>query len=124
MNINLRKGLRFEDRARDYLLERGLLLIQSNYRCRFGEIDLIMRDRDTVCFIEVKFRKSFAFGGAAVSISRSKQRKIIKTALFFLAAHKRLAHHALRFEARTGLIQQQPKSTSDFNWIKNAFYAE
>ena len=61
MNINLRKGLRFEDRARDYLLERGLLLIQSNYRCRFGEIDLIMLDRDTVCFIEVKFRKSLTF---------------------------------------------------------------
>jgi len=122
MNINLRKGLRFEDQARDYLLERGLLLIQSNYRCRFGEIDLIMRDRDTVCFIEVKFRKSFAFGGAAVSIPRSKQRKIIKTSLFYLAAHKRLAHHALRFDAL--LIQQQPTSTSDFNWIKNAFYAE
>jgi putative endonuclease len=111
MNINLRKGLRFEDRARDYLLESGLLLIQSNYRCRFGEIDLIMRDRDTVCFIEVKFRKSFAFGGAAVSIPRSKQRKIIKTALFFLAAHKRLAHHALRFDAL--LIQQQPTSISE-----------
>ena len=122
MNINLRKGLRFEDRARDYLLERGLLLIQSNYRCRLGEIDLIMRDHDTVCFIEVKFRKSFAFGGAAVSIPHSKQRKIIKTALFYLAAQKRLANHALRFDAL--LIQQQPAGTSDFNWIKNAFYAE
>ena len=122
MNINLRKGLRFEDRARDYLLERGLLLIQSNYRCRFGEIDLIMLDRDTVCFIEVKFRKSLAFGGAAVSIPRSKQRKIIKTALFYLAANKRLAHHALRFDAL--LIQQQPAGIKDFNWIKNAFYAE
>lgn len=122
MNINLRKGLRFEDRARDYLLERGLLLIQSNYRCRFGEIDLIMRDRDTVCFIEVKFRRSLAFGGAAVSIPRSKQRKIARTALFYLAANKRLAHQALRFDAL--LIQQQSTGIKDFNWIKNAFYAE
>ena len=122
MNISLRKGLRFEDRSRDYLLERGLLLIQSNYRCRFGEIDLIMRDRDSVCFIEVKFRKSLVFGGAAGAIPRSKQRKIIKTALFYLAANKRLAHHALRFDAL--LIQQQSVGTSDFNWIKNAFYAE
>ena len=122
MNINLRKGLRFEDRARDYLLERGLLLIQSNYRCRFGEIDLIMRDGDTVCFIEVKFRKSLAFGGAAVSIPRSKQRKIIKAALFYLAAHNRLAQRSLRCDAL--LIQQQPTGTCDFNWIKNAFYAE
>ena len=122
MNLNLRKGLRFEDQARDYLLERDLLFIRSNYRCRFGEIDLIMLDRDTVCFIEVKFRRSLAFGGAAVAIPRSKQRKIIKAALFYLAANKRLAHHALRFDAL--LIQQQAAGTSDFNWIKNAFYAE
>jgi Holliday junction resolvase-like predicted endonuclease len=62
------------------------------------------------------------FGGAAGAIPRSKQRKIIKTALFYLAANKRLAHHALRFDAL--LIQQQSVGTSDFNWIKNAFYAE
>ena len=122
MNLNLRKGLRFEDQARDYLLERGLLFLQSNYRCRFGEIDLIMLDRETVCFIEVKFRRSLAFGGAAVTIPRSKQLKIIKAALFYLAANKRFAHHALRFDAL--LIQQQAADTSDFNWIKNAFYAE
>ena len=121
MNLNLRKGLRFEDQARDYLLEHGLLLIQSNYRCRFGEIDLIMLDRDTVCFIEVKFRRSLAFGGAAVAIPRSKQRKIIKAALFYLAANMRLAHHALRFDA---LLIQQQSAGIDFNWIKNAFYAE
>ncbi len=122
MNINLRKGLRFEDRARNYLLERGLQLIQSNYHCRFGEIDLIMLDRDSVCFIEVKFRRSLAFGGAAASIPHSKQRKIVRTALFYLAAHKRLARHALRFDAL--LIQQQATGNNDFNWIKNAFYAE
>ena len=119
MNINLRKGLRFEDRARDYLLERGLRLIQSNYRCRFGEIDLIMRDRDTVCFIEVKFRKSLAFGGAAVSIPRSKQRKIARTALFYLAANKRLAHQALRFDAL--LIQQQSPASKTSTGSKTPF---
>ena len=122
MNTNFRKGLRFEDQARDYLLQHGLLLLQTNYRCRFGEIDLIMRDGEAICFIEVKFRKSLAFGGAADAIPHSKQRKIIKTALFYLAAHKRLAGHALRFDAL--LIQQQPAGTNDLNWIKNAFYVE
>jgi len=122
MSTNFRKGLRFEDQARDYLLRHGLLLLQSNYRCRFGEIDLIMRDHNAVCFIEVKFRKSLSFGGAADAIPHSKQRKIIKTALFYLAAHQRLANHALRFDAL--LIQQQSNNTNHINWIKNAFYAE
>lgn len=122
MNTNFRKGLRFEDQARDYLLCRGLSLLHSNYRCRFGEIDLIMRDQDTICFIEVKFRKSPAFGGAADSIPYAKQRKIVKTALFYIAAHKLLANQALRFDAM--LIQHQPDNRNHFNWIQNAFYAE
>ena len=68
MSKNLRKGLRFEDQARNYLQASGLVLLHANYRCRFGEIDLVMRDGDTLCFIEVKFRKSRFFGGAAASI--------------------------------------------------------
>ncbi|MCP4980575.1 MAG: YraN family protein [Gammaproteobacteria bacterium] len=122
MSINLRKGLRFEDQARAYLLRRGLTLLQCNFRCRFGEIDLVMRDGDTVCFIEVKFRKSLAYGGAAASIPISKQRKIVKTALFYLSSQRQYAHHALRFDVL--LIQHQPDHSNHFNWIKNAFYGE
>ena len=122
MSKNLRKGLRFEDQARGYLQAHGLLLLHSNYRCRFGEIDLIMRDGDTLCFIEVKFRKSLLFGGAAASISAAKQRKIIKTALFYISAHKQLANQATRFDAL--LIQRQADHSNQINWIQNAFYAE
>lgn len=122
MNENLRKGLRFEDQARDYLSRQGLRLLESNYRCRLGEIDLVMRERDTICFIEVKFRRSLAFGGAAASITPSKQRKIVKTALFYLSAHRNLANLPLRFDAL--LMQQQVDGKTDINWIKNAFYAD
>lgn len=122
MSKNLRKGLRFEDQARGYLQARGLLLLQSNYRCRFGEIDLIMRDGDTLCFIEVKFRKSLLFGGAAGAIPTSKQRKIIKTALFYLSVHQHLANQPTRFDAL--LIQRQADGSNQINWIQNAFYAE
>ena len=122
MSKNLRKGLRFEDQARCYLQAHGLLLLQSNYRCRFGEIDLIMRDGDTLCFIEVKFRESLLFGGAAASIPAAKQRKIIKTALFYISAHKQLANQATRFDAL--LIQRQVDHSNQINWIRNAFYAE
>ena len=122
MRTNLRKGLRFEDLARTHLAQNGLLLLHQNYRCRCGEIDLIMRERDTICFIEVKFRKSLAFGGAASAIPRSKQRKIIKTALYYLATHQQLAKQALRFDAV--LIQQQSDGSNQIDWIQNAFYAE
>jgi len=117
MSNNLRKGLRFEDQARDYLQAHGLLLLH-----RFGEIDLVMRDGDTLCFIEVKFRKSLLFGGAAASIPRLKQRKIVKTALFYISAHKHLANQAMRFDAL--LIQRQADGANQINWIQNAFYAE
>jgi len=122
MSKNLRKGLRFEDQARDYLQVHGLVLLQPNYHCRFGEIDLVMRDSDTLCFIEVKFRKSRLFGGAAASIPRAKQRKIIKTARFYIASHKHLANRPMRFDAL--LIQRQDDGSDHINWIQNAFYAE
>jgi len=122
MNNNLRKGLRFEDQARRYLAAQGLELLDSNYRCRFGEIDLIMRDAGTLCFIEVRFRKSLDFGGASASITTAKQRKIVKSAQFYLSTQPRPVRLALRFDAL--LIQQQRGGGLDFNWIQNAFYAE
>ncbi len=114
--------MQYEDLARDYLIKQGLELLQSNYRCRFGEIDLIMLDRDVICFVEVKFRRSLAFGGAAGALSRAKQHRIIKTAQLYVAANRRFGNRALRFDAF--LIQQQSNGTNDFNWIRNAFYAE
>ena len=122
MSTNFRKGLRFEDLARQYLSARGLVLMESNYRCRFGEIDLIMRDAKTLCFIEVRFRNSLDYGGASASITPAKQRRIIKAALFYLSARRLGLNQALRFDAL--LIQQQDKGKLDYNWIQNAFYAE
>ena len=122
MSKNLRKGLRFEVQARNYLQASGLVLLHSNYRCRFGEIDLVMRDDDTLCFIEVKFRQSRLFGGAAASIPLAKQRRIIKTALCYIASNKRLGNHAMRFDAL--LIQHRADGSNHINWIRNAFYAE
>lgn len=122
MSANVRKGLRFENRARAYLQQRGLELLQANFRCRFGEIDLVMRDGDSVCFVEVRFRKSTGFGGAAASITPAKRGRIVKAALHYLAQHRELARLALRFDAL--LIQQARGGELDFDWIRNAFYAE
>ena len=122
MNRTSRKGLRYEDRARLYLQQRGLRLIKQNFCSRFGEIDLLMLERGVICFIEVKFRASLSCGGAAYSIPLSKRRKIVKTALFYLARHKQHANRDMRFDAF--LIQRQPDGRDRIEWIRNAFYAE
>lgn len=122
MNQSKSKGLHYESLAKEYLLERGLSLLKANYHCRYGEIDLIMLDQEVLCFIEVKFRNSLAFGGAASAIPAQKQKKIVKSAQFFLSANKKLAQHAMRFDAL--LIQQQARNGHQLNWIQNAFYVE
>lgn len=60
-------------------------LISQNYYCRYGEIDLIMSDQETLVFVEVRYRKHKDFGGAVASITRGKQSKLIKTAKHYLA---------------------------------------
>jgi len=122
MNQNKSKGLHYEGLAKQYLLERGLSLLNANYHCRYGEIDLIMLQQEILCFIEVKFRNSLGFGGAASAIPVQKQKKIVKTAQFFLSVNKRLAQRAMRFDAL--LIQRQARQGHKINWIQNAFYVE
>lgn len=77
-------GVTGEDFAAAYLWKRGLRVIEKNFRSRCGEIDLIALDRDTICFVEVKTRRSLTFGEGSESVIRHKQRKIIKTAFYYL----------------------------------------
>jgi putative endonuclease len=86
-----------EARALAHVLANGLTLVQRNYRvargphARGGEIDLIMRERDgTLVFVEVRTRRSGSHGGAAASVSASKQRSLVLTAQYFLAALRTL----------------------------------
>lgn len=117
-----RKGLHYEDRARQYLERRGLSLLARNFHGRGGEIDLVMRDSERICFVEVKYRDSTAYGGAAGSISRAQQRRIVSTALHYLASHRGLSKLAPRFDAL--LIQRLADGGERIEWIRNAFYAE
>ena len=85
MEITTRKiGFEVEEAAKKYLLDKGLKFIKSNYECKLGEIDLIMQDKDTLVFVEVRFRSSQKYGGALASISASKRSKIIRTAKLYL----------------------------------------
>ncbi|MBX9598953.1 MAG: YraN family protein [Burkholderiales bacterium] len=72
-----------EDLAAEYLISQGLKLVQRNFYSRFGELDLIMRDQDSLVFVEVKHRRS-GLNNAIESITPAKQRKMVKTAQFYL----------------------------------------
>ena len=90
-------GLAAEELAAQYLIAQGLRVIARNYRCRLGEIDLIATDRETLVFVEVRLRRSRRFGGAAASITRAKQKKMIATARFYLSGMREVP--ACRFDA-------------------------
>ena len=78
-------GIDAEALAAEYLIARGLTVIARNYRCRFGEIDLIATDDDTLVFVEVRLRRNSRFGGALASIDYRKQRKLLLTARQYLS---------------------------------------
>ena len=86
-----------EDDALAYLLLQGLLLVQRNFLCKGGELDLIMRDGKSIVFVEVRQRSSSAFGGALASITPTKQRRMVSAAQTWLLTQKRLP--ACRFDA-------------------------
>ncbi|MDN3380131.1 MULTISPECIES: YraN family protein [unclassified Pseudoalteromonas] len=110
------KGQYYELQAQKYLQQQGLTPIERNYNCPYGELDVIMRDGDTLVFIEVKFRASSIKGGAMHALGKQKQQRLKRTIYHYLAA-KQLKNQALRidFVAITGDKAQQ------LNWIKNVF---
>lgn len=99
---------------------RGLRLLQRNFSSRFGEIDLIMEDRDTVVFVEVKYRRRTSHGSGADAVNIHKQGRISRTAAFFLAVNPARAEQFCRFD----VISIDPeKEGRDITWIRNAFYS-
>jgi putative endonuclease len=79
-----RQGRQHEQAALAYLQRRGLVLVEANFLCKGGEIDLVMRDGDTLVFVEVRQRISMAHGGAAASITPAKIRRLVRAAQFYL----------------------------------------
>ena len=114
------RGAQAEQAACDHLCAKGLKLQLRNYRCRSGEIDLIMRDGETLVFVEVRYRSNNRFGGAAASVDATKQRKLIRAAQTFLA-EQRLNHTPCRFD----VVTVSPHDGSmRVDWIPNAIEAD
>ena len=111
--IHLLRGEQSEQQACIYLSKQGLSLVESNFSCQYGELDLIMRDQKTLVIIEVRFRKSNKFGSALESITAKKQSRIIATTQYYLSQKK--INSPIRFDVVA------MSSDTDINWIKNAF---
>jgi putative endonuclease len=109
----MKSGAQAEQVAAQFLQRHGLKLVQANFRSRFGEIDLILREGETLVFAEVRQRSSRNFGGAAASIDTHKQHRLILTAQHYLASLPRIP--PCRFDAV--LLD----AADNIEWIKNAF---
>lgn len=111
-------GTAAERAARQYLESRGLRLILRNYRCSGGEIDLVMLDGATLVLIEVRYRASDAYGGAAASVTWRKQRRLILAARHLLMTKS----HLRRYPARFDVVAVTGGDTSPrIEWLKDAF---
>jgi putative endonuclease len=104
--------------AVDFILKRDLRVIEQNFRCRFGEIDIIALDKKTVCFIEVKTRRSLDYGLGSEAVGKSKQQKIVKTALFYLAG-KGWGERDFRFDVISILLADT--GSSQIEYLQSAF---
>jgi putative endonuclease len=112
-------GQHAEDLAQRYLQTRGMRLISRNWACRSGELDLVMLDGDTVVFVEVRYRRHVAWGGALESVDRRKQQKLISAAQLFLQKEHRWSKYPCRFDVVA--IGASASATEEPNWIRNAF---
>ena len=111
-------GARAETLAAAYLSRQGLRIETRNFRVRGGEIDLICREGATLVFVEVRLRRNADYGGAAASITKSKQRRIALAAEHYLSAHG-----GWEADCRFDCILLDGLSDSAIEWIRDAFPA-
>lgn len=110
-------GNEYERVACEFLSQQGLKLLYSNYRCKTGEIDLIMQQQHTIVFVEVKYRKNAKYGGAISALSQKQMQRLVKSAQLFLAESKN-QHLNARFDVIAITGSEPPV------WIQNAIFSE
>ncbi len=111
---HLQKGDSAEQQALAYLRQQGLQPVCSNFRCKAGELDLVMKDGAALVIVEVRFRQSEQFGGALASITRQKQARIIAATQHYVIINN-LSHLSIRFDVVA------ISGDNRLDWIKNAF---
>jgi putative endonuclease len=115
------RGDAIEAAARRYLQRAGLRDVACNARFRGGELDLVMHDGTSLVFIEVRYRRSADYGGAAASVDTRKQRKLVHAAQLFLASHRQFASAPCRFDV---IVADGDPATPAITWLRDAFRAD
>lgn len=115
------KGNFYERIAARHLLAHGYRIVDRNFRCRLGEIDLIALDpADNLVFVEVRYRATQAFGGPLASVTTFKQRRIRRAAQFYLLSRREFQRHYCRFDV-IGITGGDDDSSPKIEWIRAAF---
>lgn len=114
------RGKHWEAVAERWLRSRDVAIIERNYNCRSGEIDLIARDGHEIAFVEVKYRSRSAYGSGADHVTRTKQRRIVSAARHFIQYHRHPPSQVFRFDVIS--ISDLPNG-AHIQWIKSAFEA-
>ena len=114
---HLRAGRSGEAFVRRWLEAHGLRHICSNFRCRYGELDLVMRERDCIVIVEVRYRARNDYGGALPSILPAKLQRIAKAIQFLLQQHRQLREMPLRFDV---IALAGPLDKLTVTWCKRA----
>ncbi|PLW70383.1 YraN family protein [Pseudohalioglobus lutimaris] len=113
-------GDNYEEQAACWLQRQGLTIIERNFRCRVGELDIIGQQGQYLVFIEVRARSNSRFASAAASVDLRKRRRLVRAAQWFLQRHRKYAHLPCRFDV---VAFQPPQSATEQTplWIRGAF---
>lgn len=111
-------GANYETLARRYLERAGLVFIAANATCRGGELDIVMRDKQTWVFVEVRYRRNASFGGAAASVTYPKQQRLLRAAAFWLAQHN------ASFDTSSCRFDVLAITGNQIEWLPDAFNAQ
>lgn len=105
-----------EELAIDYLKKKGYTIVETNFNCKLGEIDIIAKDGKTICFIEVKYRKTKEYGTSIEAIDANKARKLVNAAKYYCILNK-VIDVPLRFDViGIDIFENKP----NYTLIKNA----
>ena len=115
------KGRQAEDLALAHLQRKGLQLIARNYRCRAGEVDLVMAHANSLVFVEVRSRTNAAVVNPKETVDRRKQRRLARVAAIYLKTHKEVANRPVRFDV---VAVTQPNYAARLEWIPGAFHVD
>ncbi|WP_040261824.1 YraN family protein [Pseudomonas massiliensis] len=117
--LHPRPGQQAEDWAERHLQAHGLQRLARNWRCRYGELDLVMLEGDTVVFAEVRYRLHAGWGGALGSVDGRKQARVVTAAAHFLQENSQWAEHPCRFDI-VAIEGTDPRALG-LTWLKDAF---